>query len=53
MAVLAEPGTEQRARASDLGEPLAANRLFKLNDLMVMDYPDGKHWGFYSRRASR
>ena len=47
MAVLAEPSSEQQARASDLGEPLAANRLFKLNDLMVMDYPDGKHWALY------
>ena len=43
----AEPTTEQKARASDLGGPLAANRLFKLNDLMVMDYPDGKHWALY------
>ncbi len=47
MAVLAEPGSEQQARASDLEKPLAANRLFKLNDLMVMDYPDGKHWALY------
>ena len=47
MAVLAEPSSEQKARASDLGGPLAANRLFKLNDLMVMDYPDGKHWALY------
>ncbi len=47
MAVLAEPSSEQRARASDLGGPLAANRLFKINDLMVMDYPDGKHWALY------
>ena len=47
MAVLAEPSSEQKARASDLGGPLAANRLFKINDLMVMDYPDGKHWALY------
>jgi hypothetical protein len=47
MAVLAEPSLEQRTRANDLEKPLASGRLFKVDDLMVMDYPDGKHWSLY------
>ncbi|WP_406700590.1 hypothetical protein V5E97_17470 [Singulisphaera sp. Ch08] len=47
MAVLAEPDSEQRLRAADLDKPLTSGQLFKLNDLMVMDYPDGKYWGLY------
>jgi hypothetical protein len=47
MAVLAEPASEQNVRANDLEDPLATGRLFKVNDLMVMDYPDGQYWGLY------
>jgi hypothetical protein len=47
MAVLAEPHSEQQLRAADLEKPLSSGQLFKLNELMVMDYPDGKFWGLY------
>ena len=47
MAVLSEPNSEQGLRASDLDKPLAAGQLFKLSDLMAMDYPDGKFWSLY------
>jgi hypothetical protein len=47
IAVLSEPPSEQRLRAADLEKPLAAGRLFKVQDLMVMDYPDGQYWGLY------
>jgi hypothetical protein len=47
MAVLSEPGSEQRLRAADLEEPLSSGKLFKVQDLMVMDYPDGQFWGLY------
>jgi hypothetical protein len=47
MAVLAEPASEQSLRAADLNEPLATGRLFRLNDLTGMDYPDGRYWSVY------
>jgi hypothetical protein len=47
IAVLAEPPSEQGLRAADLTDPLAAGRLFRVQDLMAMDYPDGKYWGLY------
>jgi hypothetical protein len=47
MAVLSEPSSEQQLRASDLDEPLDSGQLFKLEQLMAMDYPDGKFWGLY------
>jgi hypothetical protein len=47
MAVLSEPRAEQKARAADLAEPLASGRLFQLQQLMSMDYPDGRFWGLY------
>jgi hypothetical protein len=47
MAVLSEPFSEQGLRAADLEKPLASGQLFKVDDLMVMDYPDGKHWALY------
>jgi hypothetical protein len=47
MAVLSEPDPEQHLRASDLAEPLSSGRLFRLQDLMTMDYPDGRHWSLY------
>jgi hypothetical protein len=47
MAVLAEPTAEQDLRARDLDEPLAAGKVFRLNQLMSMDYPDPRHWALY------
>lgn len=47
MAVLSEPTSEQELRAADLKQPLAENRLFRLGDLMSMDYPDGRYWSLY------
>lgn len=47
MAVLAEPLTEQLSRAADLTGPLAEGRVFKLNELMAIDYPSAEAWGLY------
>ncbi|MBY0397949.1 MAG: hypothetical protein K2X91_15970, partial [Thermoleophilia bacterium] len=47
LAVLAEPAAEQQARAADLDAPLATGRLFRLGDLMAMDYPESRHWPLY------
>ncbi len=47
MAVLTEPVTEQKRRASDLVEPLGKNLLFPIETLMKMDYPDNRYWSLY------
>ena len=47
MAVLAEPHAEQAVRAADLDEPLKSGRVFRVHDLMVMDYPAQQHWPLY------
>ena len=47
MAVLAEPLSEQLGRAADLTGPLAEGRVFKLNELMAIDYPSAEAWGLY------
>ena len=47
MAVLAEPPSEQEGRAAELNAPLAQNRVFKLDQLMDIDYPGAEHWGLY------
>lgn len=47
MAVLAEPRAEQRLRAADLDAPLSSGKLFRMGDLMVMDYPNAEHWALY------
>jgi hypothetical protein len=47
MAVLSEPHSEQSIRAADLEGPLKSGRLFKLSDLVVMDYPAPAHWSLY------
>ena len=47
LAVLAEPLDEQRRRADDLRKPLADNRIFPLDVLMGMDYPDDRYWALY------
>ncbi|MEO6809499.1 MAG: hypothetical protein ABI353_10360 [Isosphaeraceae bacterium] len=53
MAVLSEPTAEQDRRIADLAGPLTSRRLFKLADLMTMDYPDGQYWDlFYAQSVS-
>jgi hypothetical protein len=47
MAVLAEPSEEQRVRAQDLTKPLNGGRIFGVEQLLVMDYPDGQFWPLY------
>jgi len=47
IAVLAEPRTEQQLKAAELREPLGSGRIFPLDKLMAMDYPDAKDWGIY------
>jgi hypothetical protein len=47
MAVLSEPDDEQQRRAADLVKPLADNRLFAVDVLMNMDYPDERYWNLY------
>jgi hypothetical protein len=47
MAVLAEPLAEQVNRASELSEPLREGRVFKLSELMAIDYPSADAWNLY------
>jgi hypothetical protein len=47
MAVLSEPASEQHLRAADLNDPLSTGQLYKLDQLMTMDYPEGRYWGLY------
>jgi len=47
MAVLAEPPAEQASRASELTEPLKEGRVFKLSELMAIDYPSAEAWNLY------
>jgi hypothetical protein len=47
LAVMAEPPAEQTLRASDLAGPLAAGRVYRVQDLMTIDYPDGQYWPLY------
>ena len=47
IAVLAEPPTEQQLKAAELREPLESRRVFPLDKLMAMDYPDAKDWSVY------
>ncbi len=47
MAVLAEPTDEQHVRAQDLSKPLNGGRIFGVEQLLVMDYPDGQFWPLY------
>ncbi|MGO9814622.1 MAG: peptidase MA family metallohydrolase [Isosphaeraceae bacterium] len=47
MAVLAEPPAEQASRASELTEPLREGRVFKLSELMAIDYPSAEAWTLY------
>ena len=47
MAVLAEPPAEVQSRSDELKGPLQNNRLFAINDLVGLDYPDAKDWPTY------
>ncbi len=47
MAVLAEPKAEQVSRASELNDPLREGRVFKLSELMAIDYPSADAWNLY------
>jgi len=47
MAVLAEPAAEQRNRARDLVEPLKKGRVFRVEQLVALDCPDGPYWPLY------
>jgi hypothetical protein len=47
MAVLSEPTGEQALRASDLAKPLDGGKIFSVQQLMVMDYPEGQYWPLY------
>ena len=47
LAVLSEPQDEQDRRALDLNEPLAADKLFRIEDLMNMDYPEPQYFRLY------
>ncbi len=53
LAVLAEPATERRHRQADLKEPLEGGRVFKVGQLMTMDYPAPEDWQlFYAQSVS-
>jgi hypothetical protein len=47
LAVLAEPHSEQKLRWAELEEPLQTGRIFALEKLMGMDYPEPKDWSLY------
>jgi hypothetical protein len=47
MAVLAEPLAEQISRAAELTGPLSEGKIFKLNELMAIDYPNTEAWNLY------
>ncbi len=47
IAVLSEPTDEQSLRAADLVRPLNGGRIFSVEQLMLMDYPEGQYWPLY------
>jgi hypothetical protein len=47
MAVLAEPLNEQISRTAELTGPLKEGRVFKLSELMAIDYPSAESWSLY------
>jgi hypothetical protein len=53
LAVLAEPAAERRRRHADLKEPLDGGRVFRVGQLMAMDYPAPEDWPlFYAQSVS-
>jgi hypothetical protein len=47
MAVLAEPLNDQINRTAELTGPLKEGRVFKLSELMAIDYPSADAWSLY------
>jgi hypothetical protein len=47
IAVMAEPRSEQRLRWQELQQPLETGRIFALDKLVAMDYPNPKDWSLY------
>jgi hypothetical protein len=47
IAVLAEPKSEQLSRAAELTGPLKDGKVFKLSELMAIDYPNEESWNLY------
>jgi hypothetical protein len=47
IAVLAEPVSEQLSRAAELTGPLREGKVFKLSELMAIDYPNEEAWNLY------
>jgi hypothetical protein len=47
IAVLAEPVSEQLSRAAELTAPLQDGKVFKLSELMAIDYPNEEAWNLY------
>ena len=47
LAVLAEPQAERLHRAQDLVEPLQTGRLFRVEQLVALDGPEGADWPLY------
>jgi hypothetical protein len=53
LAVLAEPAAERRLREAELKDPLDGGRVFKVGQLMTMDYPAPEDWPlFYAQSVS-
>jgi hypothetical protein len=47
IAALSEPDSEQVRRDADLVEPMQSNKLFGIDQLLVIDYPESEHWPLY------
>jgi hypothetical protein len=47
IAVMAEPRSEQQLRWEELQQPLETGRLFALDRLVAMDYPNSRDWSLY------
>ncbi len=47
LAVLAEPAAERLHRAQDLVDPLTTGRLFRVEELVALDGPEGADWPLY------
>ena len=52
IALLSEPDAEQRLRSATPEAELKRGRLFRLHDLMTMDYPAGEHWDLYFAQST-
>jgi hypothetical protein len=53
IAVLSEPQVERDQRTGELSEPLNKGQIFRINDLVTLDYPSPKNWNlFYAQSVS-